>query len=94
MISQDKENNQLVTISLVIIAIVAVAISLYFTRAIMIPFILALFVRILVDPIINFQIKNLRVHRFVAILVSIFIIIGSFPPTCATVADKSATFSF
>ena len=53
MLVQDKENNQLVTYSVLIITIIAVAIALYFTRSIMIPFILALFVRILIDPIID-----------------------------------------
>ena len=52
MLSQDNENNQLVIYSLLIITLVAVAIALYFTRPIMIPFILALFVRILIDPMI------------------------------------------
>ena len=54
---EDKENNQLITISLTLIAIISVAFALYFTRPIMIPFILALFVRILIDPIIDFQTK-------------------------------------
>ena len=56
---EDKENYQLITISLTLIAIISVAFALYFTRPIMIPFILALFVRILIDPIIDFQTKYL-----------------------------------
>ena len=78
MLSQDNENNQLVICSVLIITLVAVAIALYFTRSIMIPFILALFVRILIDPIIEFQTKKLRVHRFVAIIVAVIIIIAFF----------------
>ena len=39
---EDKENYQLITISLTLIAIISVAFALYFTRPIMIPFILAL----------------------------------------------------
>ena len=92
MLIQDKENNQLITISLIILALVAVAFSLYFTRTIMIPFILALFVRILIDPIIDFQTKNLRVHRFVAIIVSIFIIIGLFMIIIPIIIDSLAFF--
>ena len=76
MLSQDNENNQLVICSVLIITLVAIAIALYFTRPIMIPFILALFVRILIDPIIEFQTKKLRVHRFVAIIVAVIIIIA------------------
>ena len=46
MIVQDKERNQIITISVFILAVVAVAFALYFTRPRMIPFILALFIRI------------------------------------------------
>ena len=69
MIFEDKEKYQFIAFSLFIIAMVAIAFALYFTRPIMIPFVMALFVRLLIDPIIDFQIKNLRVHRSVAILV-------------------------
>ena len=89
---KDKENNQLITISLTLIAIISVAFALYFTRPIMIPFILALFVRILIDPIIDFQTKNLRVHRIVAIIVAIFIIIGLFVIIIPIIFDSLAIF--
>ena len=89
---EDKENNQLITISLTLIAIISVAFALYFTRSIMIPFILALFVRILIDPIIDFQTKNLRVHRIVAIIVAIFIIISLFVIIIPIVIDSLAIF--
>ena len=89
---EDKENNQLITISLTLIAIISVAFALYFTRPIMIPFILALFVRILIDPIIDFQTKNLRVYRIVAIIVAIFIIIGLFVIIIPIIIDSLAIF--
>ena len=92
MILQDKENNQLIAISMVVIAIVAVAFALYFTRPIMIPFILALFVRLLIDPIIDFQIKKLRIHRLVAVIVSIFLIIGLFMIIIPFITDSVAIF--
>ena len=92
MLIQEKENNQLITISLVIIALVAVAFTLYFTRPIMIPFILALLVRILIDPIIDFQTKNLQIHRFVAIIVAIFIIIGLFMIIVPIIIDSLVFF--
>ncbi len=89
---ENKENNQLITLSLTLIAIISVAFALYFTRPIMIPFILALFVRILIDPIIDFQTKNLRVHRIVAIIVAIFIIIGLFVIIIPIIIDSLAIF--
>ena len=58
----------------------------------MFPFILALFVRILIDPIIEFQTKNLRIHRFVAILVAILIITGVFIIIIPFVIDSLVVF--
>ena len=79
------ESNKIITISLLILSLVAVAFALNFTKPIMIPFVLALLIRILIDPIIDFQIENLRIHRIVAVFVSlstncifIFIIIVPF----------------
>ena len=92
MLSQDNENNQLVIYSVLIITLVAVAIALYFTRPIMIPFILALFVRILIDPIIEFQTKKLRVHRFVAIIVTVIIIIAFFVLVVPFIVDSLVLF--
>lgn len=92
MIVQDKEKNQFIAFSLFIIAMVAIAFALYFTRPIMIPFVMAMFVRLLIDPIIDFQIKNLRVHRSVAILVSIFLIIALFMIIIPFITDSVATF--
>ena len=92
MLVQDKENNQLVTYSVLIITIIAVAIALYFTRSIMIPFILALFVRILIDPIIGFQTKNLKIHRFVAIIVAVIIIMAFFVLVVPFIIDSLIFF--
>tara|TARA_Y100000590_G_C15732679_1_gene1017577 strand:+ start:1710 stop:2723 length:1014 start_codon:yes stop_codon:yes gene_type:complete len=92
MFAKDKENNQLITVSMLIIAIISVAFALYFTRPIMIPFILALFVRIIIDPIIDFQIKNLKIHRAIAIIVAIFIIIGLFSIIVPFIIDSLAIF--
>lgn len=92
MLVQGKENNELVTYSWLIIAIIAVAIALYFTRSIMIPFILALFIRILIDPIIDFQIKNLKIHRFVAIIIAFIIIIAFFVLVVPFIIDSLILF--
>ena len=67
------ENNKFISVSLLILALVAVAFTLNFTKPIMIPFVLALLIRILIDPIIDFQIENLRVHRIIAVFVSLVI---------------------
>ena len=54
------ENNKFITGSLLILALVAIAFTLSFTKPIMIPFVMALLIRILIDPIIDFQTTNLR----------------------------------
>ena len=69
------ESNRVISGSLFILASIAVAFILNFSQPIMIPFILALLLRILIDPIIDFQTINLRVHRFIAVFISICLIV-------------------
>ena len=92
MIENSSENNKFITISLLILAIVAVAFALNFTKPIMIPFVLALLIRILIDPIIDFQINNLRVHRIVAVFVSILLIVFVFMIIVPFIVGSVATF--
>ena len=72
------ESNKIITGSLFILAAIAVAFILNFTQPIMVPFVLALLIRILIDPIIDFQTQNLKVHRVVAVLVSLCLIVFLF----------------
>ena len=72
--------------------IVAAALALYFARPIMVPFVLALFIRLLIDPIIDFQIKYLRVHQWLAILVSVFLIVGFFIIIIPFIINSVTTF--
>ena len=48
------ENNKFITFSLFILAMIGIAFALNYTKPIMIPFVLALLIRILIDPIIDF----------------------------------------
>jgi len=86
------ENNRFITISLLILSLVAVAFTLNFTKPIMIPFVLALLIRILIDPIIDFQIENLRVHRIVAVFVSLLLIVFLFIIIVPFIIGSVATF--
>ncbi len=70
-----NENNRVISGSLFILASIAVAFILNFSQPIMVPFVLALLLRILIDPIIDFQTINLRVHRFIAVFISICLIV-------------------
>ena len=85
-------DNKFITASLLILALVAVGFALNFTKPIMIPFVLALLIRILIDPIIDFQIDYLRIHRIVAVLVSLFLIVFFFIIIAPFIVSSVATF--
>ena len=68
------EQSWLTTASLVILAVVALAATLKFTRAVMIPFVVALFIVALVAPIQDFQVKRLKLPRVIAIIVTLLVV--------------------
>ena len=92
MNQSNLESNRIVTISLFILALVAVAFTLNFTKPIMIPFVLALLIRILIDPIIDFQTEKLRVHRIVSVFVSLLLIVFLFIIIVPFIVSSVATF--
>ncbi|MEN6578618.1 MAG: AI-2E family transporter, partial [Phycisphaerales bacterium] len=76
MIHEHKEQNWLNTVSLAIIAVVAAAAALVYTRVVMIPFVVALFIVALVSPVEDFQVKCLRLPRAIAIVVTLLVVIA------------------
>ena len=89
---QNSESNKFITFSLLIIAIVCVAFALNFTKPIMIPFVLALLIRILIDPFIDFQTDKLHVHRIAAVFVSLILIVFVFIIIVPFIVSSVATF--
>jgi AI-2 transport protein TqsA len=71
-----SEGAWLATASLVILAGVALALTLAYTRAIMIPFVLALFIVTIVSPILDFQVIHLRFPRFIAVLTTLTLVVA------------------
>ena len=69
------ENTWLVTGSLLVLATVAIAVVLQYTRAIMIPFVLAVFTSSLVSPILDFQVIRLKFPRALAIVVTLLLVV-------------------
>ena len=61
--------------SLIILAVVALALVLQYTRAVTIPFVLAIFIVSLVSPILDFQVIRLRLPRPMAVLVTCLIVL-------------------
>ena len=92
MNDKNIENNQFIIFSLLILALVAIGFTLSFTKPIMIPFALALLIRILIDPIIDFQIERLHVHRIVAVFVSLLLIVFTFIIIVPFIVSSVATF--
>ena len=92
MVDKSIENNKFITVSMLILALVAVAFTLNYTKPIMIPFVIALLIRILIDPIINFQIIKLRIHRIIAVFVSLLLIVFLFIIIVPFVVGSVATF--
>jgi AI-2 transport protein TqsA len=105
MAHERKEQSYLTTVSLVILAFVALAFALVYTRAVMIPFIVALFIVSLVSPVQDFQVKRLRFPRILAAaltlsLVLVMIALVSLLVTytiqtvVSTARDYSASFAY
>ena len=64
------------TASLMVLAAVAVAVALIYTRRVMVPFVLAIFVMYLVSPIVDFLRVRLRVPKAISILVALLVVAG------------------
>jgi predicted PurR-regulated permease PerM len=73
---EHKEQNSLNTVSLAVIAVVALAAAMMYTRVVMIPFVVALFIVALVSPIEDFQVKWLRLPRAIAIVVTLLVVVA------------------
>ena len=70
-----KEQNRLIVASLVIIALVAIGIVLLYARSVLIPFVLAVFISLLISPILDFQVLRLKIPRIFAITITLLIVL-------------------
>lgn len=76
VIRERQEQTWLTTASLVILAAVALATTLIYTRAVMIPFVVALFIVALVSPVEDFLVKRLRLPRVIGILATFLVVMA------------------
>jgi AI-2 transport protein TqsA len=74
MPDRNSENTLLITASLVTLSVVAGAFALAYTRAVMVPFVLAIFITSLVSPVLDFQILRLKFPRPLAVFVTLLIV--------------------
>ncbi len=69
-----KEQSWLMTISLVVLAALAIGIILIYARKVLIPFVLAVFIFQIASPILDFQMIRLRMPRSVAAVTTLLIV--------------------
>jgi AI-2 transport protein TqsA len=62
--------------SLMIVAVVSLATALVFTREVMIPFVLAIFITTVVSPVVDFQVVRWRVPTWIAISFALLIVLA------------------
>jgi len=71
------EQNQLITVSLLVIAAVCFTAALVYTRSVMVPFVLALLISHLVMPLIDGLERHVRAPRWFAMVLAFAVICGS-----------------
>jgi AI-2 transport protein TqsA len=71
-----EEQSWLRTVSLMILASVALATALIYTRAVMVPFVLAIFISYLVSPIVDVLHVRLRMPRGLSVFVALLVVIA------------------
>lgn len=64
------------TVSLFILATVAVAFALYWLQAVMVPFVLSLFIAVVLSPLIGYLHHKLRVPRWVAVFLTLVLAVA------------------
>ena len=71
-----REQIWLVVGSLMILATVALAVALVYTRDVMIPFVLAIFITSAVGPLVDFQVRRWRLPTWLAVLTTIVFVLA------------------
>ncbi len=70
-----QEHVWLVVGSLMILATVALAVALLYTRDVMIPFVLAIFITTMVSPLVDFLVLRWRLPGWLAIAISLLVVL-------------------
>jgi AI-2 transport protein TqsA len=59
-----------------ILAVVALAVALVYTRDVMIPFVLAIFITVVVAPVVDFQVVRLGLPRWLAVSAALLLVLA------------------
>jgi len=87
MTVKKDEHTRLIIGSLVTLALLAIAMVLHITRAIMIPFVLAIFIATLVSPLLDVLVLKCKWPRIVAYLVTLLVVLAVLTVICLLVAQ-------
>jgi len=91
MPNKRDEGMWLNTGSLMIIAVVALAVALIYTRGIMIPFVVSVFIVSFVSPILDYQVIRLRLPRPIAVAVTLFVVLIMIVILCLLIVQATQT---
>jgi AI-2 transport protein TqsA len=86
-----KEQSWLMTISLIVIAAVAIGMTLIFAQKVLIPFVLAVFVAQIASPLLDFQVLKLKFPRIIAVIITLLIVVLILAVLCILLADGLLT---
>jgi AI-2 transport protein TqsA len=86
MLSKQGESGWLIRTSLVIIAFVVLAAALAYTRAIMVPFVLAVLIYFVVAPLLDIQVIRFKFPRTLAVILSMLVVLVVTAVICLLVA--------
>ncbi len=70
------EQSWLRTVSLMVLAAVAIAVALIYTRAVMVPFVLSIFIAYLVAPLVDVMQIRLKMPRWLSVFIAFLVVIG------------------
>jgi AI-2 transport protein TqsA len=91
MLDKRDEGMWLTTGSLMIIAVVALAVALIYTQSVMIPFVVSVFIVSFVSPILDYQVIKLKLPRMIAVTITLFVVIIMIAILCLLIAQATQT---
>ena len=78
MTESRKDYSLVMTVSMMVLATVAIAVALQYTRQVMVPFVLAIFISYLVAPLVDFLRVRLRIPKAGAVTIAVLFAAGLF----------------
>jgi AI-2 transport protein TqsA len=78
MTESRKDYSLVMTVSMMVLATVAIAVALQYTRRVMVPFVLAIFISYLVAPLVDFLRVKLRIPKAGAVTIAVLVAAGLF----------------